>query len=558
MRAYERGEYGLEQAVEEVKHLKSIEKIKSQKIEELTSTSNHYQYVFGELLEEVNQFRDKADLDPYDIEQLTAYGSLKTDFRMLNNKNENMKKLQTQKQKDRALLQVMGREIERLEEERIQLKTENRKMARQLGHKAAELGLNSEDLQAMEEYRQALKSRRQGLKDQDNFEIIEKHENVVFQQKEMEEKIREIEQLQIGVVEYKTKYEELLEENDDLRKGMKEILQDVKDQDGKSDVMIHCPALEKLVGILDARHLWGSYHPAMNLKAQIDKLEGANTELRDQIRKSRLEEDKLTNHLQRTKAKLTSAETELSELRDAQMLQQATGTSGHTGKGNDLKLVMPSLVPPAVQSATSGTSPGAIMSSSSGEMVNKLNMQLIQVLNQLEAKEEHCQSLKDDLETQQNKLSVFRHQIGLVYEEFYQERKLKDQSIEEMKENFKRVEENLEASSAKIHEYENHFNVLQDRGEMESKFADTTRKIVILRSNEALMIRRYKALEDSEKNLRKENLHQKEEMVKIENQFTEKLGCLKRYKDMAAFKIESLQRALSECVPSSSLEESNR
>ena len=180
-------------------------------------------------------------------------------------------------------------------------------------------------------------------------------------------------------------------------------------------------------------------------------------------------------------------------------------------------------------------------------------------MNQLEAKEEHCQSLKDDLETQQNKLSVFRHQIGLLYEEFYQERKLKDQSIDEMKENLKRVDENLEAANAKIHEYETHFNVLQNNGgEMESKFADTTRKIVILRSNEALMIRRYKALEDSEKNLRKENLHQKEEMVKIENQFTEKLGCLKRYKDMAAFKIESLQRALSECVPSSSLEESNR
>ena len=106
MRAYERGEYGLEQAVDEVKHLKSIEKIKSQKIEELTNTANHYQYVFGELLEEVNQFRDKADLDPYDIEQLTACGSLKTDFKMLNDKNENMKKLQTQKQKDRALLQV--------------------------------------------------------------------------------------------------------------------------------------------------------------------------------------------------------------------------------------------------------------------------------------------------------------------------------------------------------------------------------------------------------------------------------------------------------------------
>merc|ERR1712213_39638 len=113
--------------------------------------------------------------------------TLKTDFKMLKEKNDNMKKMQTQKQKDRALLQVMGREIERLEEERIQLKTENRKMARQLGHKAAELGLNSEDLQAMEEYRQALKSRRQGSNDQENLEIIEKHENVVAQQKDMEE-----------------------------------------------------------------------------------------------------------------------------------------------------------------------------------------------------------------------------------------------------------------------------------------------------------------------------------------------------------------------------------
>ena len=524
--------------------------MKIQKIEELTGTANHYQYVFGELLEEVNQLREKMDLEPYDVEQLTSNGTLKTDFKMLREKNENMKKMQTQKQKDRALLQVMGREIERLEEERIQLKTENRKLARQLGHKAAELGLNSEDLQAMEEYRQALKSRRQGSKDQDNMEVIEKHENIVAQQKDMEEKIAEIEQLQKELVEYKTNYEELLEENDDLRKGMKEILEEVKEQDGKSDVMIQCPALEKLVGILDARHLWGSYHPAMNLKAQIDKLEGANTELRDQIRKARLEEDKLISHLQRSKAKVSSMEAELSELRDAQMLQQNTAAAG---KGGDLKLVIPSLVPPAVQSGMS-SSPNVM--SSSSDMVSKLNMQLIQVLNQLESKEEECMAMKNDLEAQHNKLSVYRHQIGLVYEEFHQERKNKHQSMEELKECFRHSEENLEAANAKIQEYESHFNSL-GKGEMESKFSDTARKIAILRSNEVLMIRRYKALEDSEKMLRKESFNLKDDIVKIENKFMEKLGSLQRYKDMAAFKIESLQQALSECVPSSSLDEAN-
>ncbi len=171
---------------------------------------------------------------------------------------------------------VMGREIERLEEERIQLKTENRKMARQLGHRAAELGLTPEDLRSIEDYKEALKAARRGLKDYESSEIIQKHDDFVSQQKDLENKEAEMVKLQNDLVEYKTRYDDMFEENAELRKGMKEILEDVKEQDGQSDVLIHSPALEKLISILDARHLWGNYHPAMGLKAQIDKLEGAN------------------------------------------------------------------------------------------------------------------------------------------------------------------------------------------------------------------------------------------------------------------------------------------
>ena len=57
--------------------------------------------------------------------------------------------------------------------------------------------------------------------------------------------------------------------------------------------------LEKLVEILDARHLWGQYHPAQGLKAQISKLEGGNAELREQIRKERIE-----NELERDRKKV--------------------------------------------------------------------------------------------------------------------------------------------------------------------------------------------------------------------------------------------------------------
>jgi septal ring factor EnvC (AmiA/AmiB activator) len=92
--------------------------------------------------------------------------------------------------------------------------------------------------------------------------------------------------------------------------------------------------------ILDARHLWGNYHPAMGLKAQIDKLDGTNSELRGQIRKARLEEDKLMNQIQRSKAKISSLEKELTELKDAQMVQQPAPMM-QTGTNKELRIALP-------------------------------------------------------------------------------------------------------------------------------------------------------------------------------------------------------------------------
>ncbi len=57
----------------------------------------------------------------------------------------------------------MHREIDRLEEERLQLKCELRRVARQLGHRAADLGLDTEDLRAVSEFTEALRRKRLGL-----------------------------------------------------------------------------------------------------------------------------------------------------------------------------------------------------------------------------------------------------------------------------------------------------------------------------------------------------------------------------------------------------------
>ena len=78
----------------------------------------------------------------------------------------------------------------------------------------------------------------------------------------------------------------------------------------------------------------------MGLKAQIDKLDGTNSELRGQIRKARLDEDKLMNQIQRSKAKITSLEKELTELKDAQMVQQPASMM-QTGTNKELRIALP-------------------------------------------------------------------------------------------------------------------------------------------------------------------------------------------------------------------------
>ena len=117
-----------------------------------------------------------------------------------------------------------------------------------------------------------MKARRIGGKDNDPIDIIEKNENMVSQQKDLEEKDEEIERLLKEMLDYKTKFEELMEENDELRKGMKQILEDVREQDGQSDVLIHCPSLEKIVGMYKINILYLSLHTAAAKKVKIDSV----------------------------------------------------------------------------------------------------------------------------------------------------------------------------------------------------------------------------------------------------------------------------------------------
>ena len=83
------------------------------------------------------------------------------------------------------------------------------------------------------------------------------------------------------------------------------------------------------------------------------------------------------------------------------------------------------------------------------------------------------------------------------------------------------------AAKVKVAEYEDTLDSIE-RGEAEERLSDATRKIAILRANEAVMIRRYQAVEESERMYRLEANRLKEEIVSVENGIVEKLGHLQR------------------------------
>ncbi|KYM95179.1 PREDICTED: centrosomal protein of 290 kDa [Cyphomyrmex costatus] len=115
-------------------------------------------------------------------------------------------------------------------------------------------------------------------------------------------KLVEAENLQISskidISEVNQNIQILIEENEALRTGMHEIMDSIRNQDGKSEVEIQSSTLERLLEALDVRHLAGWYHPAMRLQEHLNVVQGSNAELRSQLKMLRKELQRKDNILQ--------------------------------------------------------------------------------------------------------------------------------------------------------------------------------------------------------------------------------------------------------------------
>lgn len=106
--------------------------------------------------------------------------------------------------------------------------------------------------------------------------------------------------------------------------------------------------------------------------------------------------------------------------------------------------------------------------------------------------------------------------------------------------------------------FQNLLDSLSKEDEIKGRLADLARKITVLKVNEKALTRRFMAISEMEQTCRKENNKLKNEMIEMEAAITDRISYLQRYKDMAAFKLASLQKRLDDSVPSKDLERANK
>nr|XP_034983154.1 centrosomal protein of 290 kDa isoform X2 [Zootoca vivipara] len=520
MRDYESGIYGLEDAVAEIKVLKKQIKIRDHEIETLIKDVNKLELKINDFLDENEDLRGRLGLDPKTMIDLTEF--------------RNSKALKQQQYK--AENQILLKEIERLEEERVALKQHIRKLAQEKGRRAATLGLDTDDLQLIDTFTEDLKMRRSKFEFMSTVNVDEVKERNNYLTKELNERDRDLEQNRAVIAKFQLKLKELVQENKHLEEGMKEILQAIKDMQkdpgvkgGETAVII--PSLERLVNAIELKNTEGSFDASIHLKTQVDQLTGRNEELRKELREAQKEAVNFSNQLSKANAKVACLENEIHLLRqsvDAGMVFKAVNLP-------------------------EGMAPSSV------NIINSQNEYLIYLLQELENKEQLLKKLEEALEDYKRKVAVARHQQGLLYKEYQSEREHWHTAGEKIQEEKKRLEHQKEQDDVKIKEYYNLLDALEkDSDDFKRLFADYSRKITVLRVNERSLARQYTTVLEMEKHLRKENEKMKAELIAVETAVGEKIGRLQRFKEMATFKIAALQKALDDCVPLNDLEMANK
>nr|XP_039270892.1 centrosomal protein of 290 kDa-like isoform X2 [Styela clava] len=522
----ESGEYGLSEAVHEIKECKNQIKVRDQNIEELIRQVNQLEEKLNDILEENDEFRERLGINPRDLTDIAK-----------------MRKSRALRQQQyRAENQILLKEIERLEDERIEMKHQIRSQAQTYSQRAVSEGLHQDDIDTIEEFIEELKRKRKIGKPVQPKNVRFSGSSMQQANWKMDELNKQADQaethLQMSQAEntrLKQERKSLQKENVEMKNAMKEILEAIKNskEDGTSG-SIEIPSLERLINAIEVQNIHGEYEPALHMKAQVDQLTGRNEELRQELRSTRGDFAAASGEKANYKSQ--------NEVLKAEVATLSKLAEGKGGKTVIHTIPLPDNIEPTY-----------------ADIITALNEQLMQVMNDVAKRDEKLKNVNESLEQSRRQFHLLRHQNHLVYKEHLDAKKKWEIENKNKDGQIRILQEQSDKDSVRVQELDRLLDSLQrDPDTVKQRLAETTRKISLLRVNEKTLIRHHKALESSEEQLHIENNRLRNEILLMEKAVSERLGYLERYKDMAAYKIAALQKNMDSCVPEIELENINR
>ncbi|CAH8566373.1 unnamed protein product [Schistosoma turkestanicum] len=576
LKRYEEGEYGLSEAITELKATRLQLNSKERQLEEICHLTSQAESSLNEISVENEHLRTKLGIPLNEKIDLNGYRRQK----------------RAELEEDRAVNIILQKEIEKLEDERLELKRKLRTLARQLGQQYGSADLHvdgvllgnlaqvNEEAVSVQSARtvsapqSSQKTRRSPSKDELtdlpevwkarfkvlDEELIQATHQIEEERKKhdkLEKRLKQITEanvlLESGLKEVQHQIHAFhTESNDQLdsSKAKKQTTQNTiimnmeekktinkkNSKIGSEIIQLDCPSLDKLLAALDVRNLVEDIDSGQFLKSRVDQLEGANQELRSNLRDARMSSAVNEAKLNQAHDRIKHLESQLEsvDLVDNNYMPSRTFLDSQSPLPKDIN-------------------------PDTAKVIHSLEEHLLTTMKDISDKNTQLAYIHNQMEDARRKYSVCKHHQGLLYRDFYNERQT-------WKKEKKELEQRLECSETRVNELEVHKSELlhlQDvlssldtssgdkepnESSIKQKIADQSRQILLLRVNEVGLRRRYLATQEREVALSKENTNLKSDIFQLESAVSARLNYYARYKETAAFQIQKLQKTLDRCV----------
>ncbi|KAF0303938.1 Centrosomal protein [Amphibalanus amphitrite] len=479
------GEFGLSEAVAEIKEAQRQIGVRDRQVTEQNNFINLMQRHLTEVVDENSALRSRLGMEPHEAAELVAAGSGGRE----------------------KLVHVLEREVQKLEEERIALKLENRKLSRQL-RSENQSGLSPEEIRDICRQRKQFWEyvRRLGpasvpaeRRPRPAAELLQRITQLESQLSESRERL----------VQTESAGARAAAENHQLRTGLREVLESVRQQDAVSSVKVAAPTLEALLQALDTRSLaGGEYRPALVPYSALQQLEGRNEELRDQLRAAR------------------------AESRSWSVVPAASGGSGTGGVAEAL--------------APAGLRLPAHLSVSSSQLVGQLTAQLTVALKAVDDAGRESQQTRSELEQLRAQLLVCRHQLGLLHERRAADAETWRQERGELVTARQEAETETEALQAQVEQLQ-----------LQRPAADTERQLALTVAQLVRAERRLRLTAADRDQLEQRLTAARSELQRAQRAATDTVAELRAGKRTLELQLAALQRQLARSVPLDKLTELN-